>query len=424
MHNNWTGGRASRWSLAASRARSRTRRSSMGAAQADGSGHFLAIIEEEEQDLLNNNNNKTQQMAEMAASVAKLPATCFDEKPKRAAKMQRPPRTARPNSGLGRAHFPMPISVGREAAAAKVPSQLVPRSARLNCERRKLKPRAQNWSLILCILFTSLYSILSLLLLANIWAPVLVSASSKPAQGFEQSRQHLLERRSARNSPSFLANIMSQPLRAQSFGGQGARHKHQQQLQESQQKQQNGLLVCPDGWHQFSGQCYKFFHQRRSWQRARDTCERHGGQLALIYDYQQNNFSSQLAQAALSSAGPAQVAAGSTNLHQLELAGQQPHAHHSQQQHQQALYASEERSYWIGYKTIDQLETNTLESAANTFVSKYVGFWDLDEPRVFAGECVRATIRRESSQSPGAGYRLVAQPSGECSSPSFGPRVG
>lgn len=193
-----------------------------------------------------------------------------------------------------------------------------------------------------------------------------------------------------------------------------------------------GLLVCPEGWQQHSTQCYKFFQQRHSWERARDICERYGAQLALVLDYQQNNFTTQLAAQALS--GPLQGGGGGVG-------GRHQHAHQHAQasQHsarqlaqlegssastsklagggggQQPLYSSDERSYWIGFRAIDRLETNTLESAANTFVSKYIGFWDYDEPRVARGECVRATVRHETSplSAQANAYKLITgQPGG------------
>lgn len=175
----------------------------------------------------------------------------------------------------------------------------------------------------------------------------------------------------------------------------------------SQQLADDGkLLVCPEGWQQHSTQCYKFFHQRHSWARARSICERHGAQLALIHDYQQNNFTTQLAALSLSSAAQPQSQAANQapgDSYQLKGVAQGGAGQ------QQALYTSDERSYWIGFRAIDRLETNTLESAANTFVSKYIGFWDYEEPRVSQGECVRATVRHESVQPPAqtGSYKLL-----------------
>jgi len=256
-----------------------------------------------------------------------------------------------------------------------------------------------RWSLVMCGLFSAVYALLSLLLLGQL-GPL---AGSGP-----------------------LGVGVSAALARQAGGQRAALGGRQsvERLREEQQQQEASLLVCPPGWQQHSNQCYKFFQQRHSWQRARDTCERHGAQLALIYDYQQNNFTGQLAGHSL--LGPAHAAGAHNQLHPFG----EPMAHQRRLQQSGALsaaststsasggqppvYASEERSYWIGYRAIDRLETNTLESAANTFVSKYLGFWDLDEPRVSAGECVRATIKHEASPLPaGASYRPIQQP-GEC----------
>lgn len=76
----------------------------------------------------------------------------------------------------------------------------------------------------------------------------------------------------------------------------------------------------------------------------------------LISDFTQNNFTAALAEASLREAG------------------------------------DEVHSFWIGFQSIDQLSTNTIESASGRFVSKYVGFWAYDEPNVDNGQCVRATV--------------------------------
>lgn len=169
--------------------------------------------------------------------------------------------------------------------------------------------------------------------------------------------------------------------------------------------QSGSLLVCPEGWQQHSTQCYRFFQQRRSWSRARETCERFGAQLALVLDYQQNNFTGYLASVQLAGFGPNPM-----------MSNDQASKYHQQIRHQpkSQVYASDERSYWIGFKTIDRLETNTLESSANTFVSKYLGFWDYDEPRVSQGECVKATVRHETITTSGdssSAYKLGPQSS-------------
>lgn len=178
--------------------------------------------------------------------------------------------------------------------------------------------------------------------------------------------------------------------------------RYASESQQSTSVSGGGLLVCPEGWQQHSGQCYRFFQQRRSWSRARETCERYGAQLALVLDYQQNNFTGQLASAQFGrfSSESGSLATGNyVNARQKQIlngAGGGSASNKQSQHGTQAIYATDERSYWIGFRTLDRLETNTLESAANTFISKYLGFWDFNEPQPAQGDCVRATVRHES----------------------------
>lgn len=44
--------------------------------------------------------------------------------------------------------------------------------------------------------------------------------------------------------------------------------------------------------------------------------------------------------------------------------------------------------YWLGLASLDDLRTNTLESASGALVSQYSGFWALNQPDPSAGECV------------------------------------
>lgn len=44
--------------------------------------------------------------------------------------------------------------------------------------------------------------------------------------------------------------------------------------------------------------------------------------------------------------------------------------------------------YWLGLASLDDLRTNTLESAAGLLVSQYSGFWALNQPNPTSGECV------------------------------------
>lgn len=44
--------------------------------------------------------------------------------------------------------------------------------------------------------------------------------------------------------------------------------------------------------------------------------------------------------------------------------------------------------FWLGLASLDDLRTNTLESASGALVSQYSGFWSLDQPNPKDGECV------------------------------------
>lgn len=52
--------------------------------------------------------------------------------------------------------------------------------------------------------------------------------------------------------------------------------------------------------------------------------------------------------------------------------------------------------YWLGLATVDDLRTNTLESAAGALVSQYAGFWDLRQPNPKEGECVDVHVTSDS----------------------------
>lgn len=49
--------------------------------------------------------------------------------------------------------------------------------------------------------------------------------------------------------------------------------------------------------------------------------------------------------------------------------------------------------YWLGLASLDDLRTNTLESASGALVSQYEGFWSLSQPNPESGECVAATLK-------------------------------
>lgn len=49
--------------------------------------------------------------------------------------------------------------------------------------------------------------------------------------------------------------------------------------------------------------------------------------------------------------------------------------------------------YWLGLASLDDLRTNTLESAAGALVSQYSGFWSLNQPNPENGECVAVSTK-------------------------------
>ena len=38
-------------------------------------------------------------------------------------------------------------------------------------------------------------------------------------------------------------------------------------------------VLCPEGWTDITGECAKFFHEKRTWWDARKTCQDNGGDL-------------------------------------------------------------------------------------------------------------------------------------------------
>ncbi|XP_069668601.1 uncharacterized protein uif isoform X2 [Periplaneta americana] len=114
----------------------------------------------------------------------------------------------------------------------------------------------------------------------------------------------------------------------------------------------SSLFSCPNGWELRGLHCYKFFSIRHSWEKAVELCRRYGSDLVLVESFAENNFTAGLA---TRSTGPA------------ERNGQH---------------------YWLGLASLDDLRTNTLESAAGLLVSQYSGFWAQTQPDPRVGECV------------------------------------
>ncbi|XP_075226178.1 sushi, von Willebrand factor type A, EGF and pentraxin domain-containing protein uif [Lycorma delicatula] len=121
----------------------------------------------------------------------------------------------------------------------------------------------------------------------------------------------------------------------------------------------SNLFTCPNGWELRGLHCYKFFSIRHSWENAAQLCNRYGSDLVLVESYAENNFTGGLATRGI---GPAE---------------------------------RNDRRYWLGLASLDDLRTNTLESAAGILVSQYGGFWSLDQPEPSAGECVDVSLTDE-----------------------------
>ncbi|XP_018027289.2 sushi, von Willebrand factor type A, EGF and pentraxin domain-containing protein 1, partial [Hyalella azteca] len=120
--------------------------------------------------------------------------------------------------------------------------------------------------------------------------------------------------------------------------------------------QSEEIFHCPDDWVLQGQSCYRFFNIKHSWMNAAELCKRFGAELLLVDSYVENNFTQHLA--------------------------------HSQLDHPTS-------SYWLGAVALNELNTNTLESAGGDHVSLYSGFWAQGQPRVQNGKCVRAHLGQE-----------------------------
>ncbi|XP_069982832.1 uncharacterized protein uif isoform X1 [Penaeus vannamei] len=121
----------------------------------------------------------------------------------------------------------------------------------------------------------------------------------------------------------------------------------------AQLNQEDDLFHCPEKWVLRGQHCYKFFNIRHSWEKAAALCKRFGSDLVLVESYEQNNFTEHLA-------------------------------------HQTLDHPT--NSYWLGLVSLNDLSTNTLESAGGQHVSLYSGFWAQGQPKVTEGECVRGRL--------------------------------
>ncbi|KAK9718535.1 CUB domain [Popillia japonica] len=127
----------------------------------------------------------------------------------------------------------------------------------------------------------------------------------------------------------------------------------------SNSQETSNLFSCPNGWELRGLYCYKFFNIKHSWEKAAELCKRYGSDLMAVESYSENNLTASIA---TSSVG---------------------------------LDRRSDNHYWLGLASLDDLKTNTLESAAGTLVSQYSGFWSLNQPNSKNGECVDVTVRSD-----------------------------
>uniref|UniRef100_A0A182Y3Y1 Notch n=1 Tax=Anopheles stephensi TaxID=30069 RepID=A0A182Y3Y1_ANOST len=115
------------------------------------------------------------------------------------------------------------------------------------------------------------------------------------------------------------------------------------------------VLTCPNGWKLRGLHCYKYFNVKHSWEKSATLCKRYGSELVTVDSYDENNATYSIAT------------------------------------------SSEYRTrnnvkYWLGFASLDDLRTNTLESTSGDLFSQYSGFWAINEPNPMAGECVSANL--------------------------------
>ncbi|XP_071439306.1 uncharacterized protein uif isoform X2 [Hetaerina americana] len=131
-------------------------------------------------------------------------------------------------------------------------------------------------------------------------------------------------------------------------------------IQVSLGQEAQKLFSCPTGWELRGLYCYKFFSIRHSWDKAAELCRRYGSDMVLVESYAENNFTAGVAvRGGLVSPGES---------------------------------GPRQKSYWLGLASLDDLRTNTLESAAGLLVSQYAGFWAQKHPDAHAGECVDVNV--------------------------------
>ena len=109
------------------------------------------------------------------------------------------------------------------------------------------------------------------------------------------------------------------------------------------------------GWRLHGLHCYQFFNFKHSWNKASELCQRYGSHLVTVSSYRQNNFTAQLASEFLS--------------------------------------GQADKSYWLGLKAHNNLQTNMLIGADEEQISQYFGHWATGHPNVENGKCVQAVVK-------------------------------
>ncbi|ODN06404.1 Fibropellin-1 [Orchesella cincta] len=56
-------------------------------------------------------------------------------------------------------------------------------------------------------------------------------------------------------------------------------------------------------------------------------------------------------------------------------------------------------NFWLGFNTLDDLRTNTLDSASGSLLSQYAGFWAEGQPNTKAGRCVQSSTGSSTIRS-------------------------
>uniref|UniRef100_A0A1A9UCN5 Uncharacterized protein n=1 Tax=Glossina austeni TaxID=7395 RepID=A0A1A9UCN5_GLOAU len=119
------------------------------------------------------------------------------------------------------------------------------------------------------------------------------------------------------------------------------------------------VFSCPNGWELHGLQCYKYFNIKHSWEKSAELCRRYGAELVAIDSFSENNNT-------------------------LSIARSNDPNHRASDK------------YWLGLASLDDLRTNTLESASGALISQYSGFWSLHQPDPASGECVAASFLSNS----------------------------